>query len=67
MEAVGRGWCGARQAGLSRKSEVGVQCTGGAGRRRVSRRKKLCAVSDVVKVNNVRTVKVPLNWPRDGC
>ena len=29
MEAVEGGWCGARQAGLSRKSDVGVQCTGG--------------------------------------
>lgn len=37
----------------------------GGRRRRMSKKEKLSMVLDVVKANNVRTVKIPLNWAKD--
>lgn len=36
------------------------------GRKRTSKKEKLSMVLDVVKVNNVRMVKISLNWAEDG-
>lgn len=44
----------------------GVMHRSGGRRRRMSKKEKLSMVLDVVKMNNVRTVKIPLNWAKDG-
>lgn len=52
--------------GITIKCGMGRDAQVRGRRRRMSKKEKLSMVLDVVKMNNVRTVKIPLNWAKDG-